>query len=177
MKKQYLILMVLCLLVGMVGCKTKDGVDDAAVGTKTEASNSIFMRANLNGQAWEAEYVTAVQFDAGSVNHWELTVKGEDESGDDVMQFAMAQLNVGQFDVGSYPFGGPTATVAGTFLRVTPTETWLIRTDTVNTGEIVVNDIGGNRIVGTFEASLMDGLGGVLEVTDGVFESNNYTTR
>ena len=176
MKNTISLSFICVLFLAFASCKTDDDNTPEA-GQKTPASNTVSMTANLNGSPWAAEYVTAVQFNQGSSGFWELTLKGENEAGDEVLQFALIDIQSQQFTSRTYDFGGPGADVVATFILTRPSENWILQTDTVNTGQVVINDIGASVVSGTFSASLMDGLGGTMEVSDGRFESNNYTTR
>ena len=174
---QTLLLLSAILFIGLTGCKKSDDGGTADAGQKTAANSSIFMTANLNGEPWAAEFVTAVQFAALGSDNWEYSIKGENAAGDEILQFALITLQGEQFGADTYNFGGPGADAGGTVLFMRPGENWVLENDTVHTAQVVISDVGGDRTSGTFSARLMDGLGGTIEVTEGVFESNNYATR
>lgn len=172
----------------MVACTPTDGPDDpkkddALPGELTAKSSNVFMRAQLNGQSWEAAFVQTKQSagtdSKGEYHIFTLIGREGEESSDPLLSIGLTRYEDGLYSTGNYNvkdlWTNQSDKYAGNLLYDAETLYSLDLNDPETYASFSISSINGNKISGTFSMKLRAFNGDYMEFTNGTFESDNYT--
>ncbi|MEL7531020.1 MAG: hypothetical protein AAFN10_06920 [Bacteroidota bacterium] len=187
MKSSSFLFSTLFLLI-LAACQPTDGPDDPKnedplPGELTAKSSSVFMRAQLNGQSWEAEFVQSKQSNGtdskGEYHIFTLIGREGAENSDPMLSIGLTRYEDGPFAAATYDikefWTNASDKYAGNLLYDAETLYSLDLNDPETYASFTINSINGNKISGSFSMKLRAFNGDYMEFTNGSFESDNYT--
>ncbi|MFK7920386.1 MAG: hypothetical protein AB8H47_00440 [Bacteroidia bacterium] len=176
------------LLMILVACQNPDGPsdpkkEDPLAGELTSKSSSVFMRAQLNGQSWEAAFVQTKQSSGtdskGEYHIFTLIGREGEENSEPMISLGLTRYGEGLYTTGTYDikelWTNSSDKYAGNLLYDAETLYSLDLNDPETYASITIDNINGDKISGSFKMKLRAFNGEYREFSNGVFESDNYT--
>lgn len=169
---------LLCATFVFSACKkdpiTSKGGGD---GSKVAANSNRYMRADLNGVSWEADFVQSfanapgAQFGTGK-----YTIYGELNNGD-YFQLYVQDLTGQSIGTQSYDLGEVSSTYAFSGVYHQGANSWFVGNG-VRPGYFTISEISGSKTKASFEMifSSNASAGDTLIVSNGEFATDNFTT-
>lgn len=182
--KNYLTTLLVCFALALTtSCKKDDDPTDpgngngnttASPGTKTPASSTVYMRATIDGNTWEADEVQALQSKISNSAFWSYQAVGYKDNGA-VLQIVMQDITGSKINPGIYSWGPNTQyTFTVTYLDGN-NQNYILSGNAANMTEVTA--ASGSTTSGTFSFNLINTMSqqDSIVVTAGTYSSDNYT--
>ena len=135
-------------------------------GTKVEANSSRYMRADLNGVAWEADFVQAfANAPGGQFGTGKYTIYGELNNGD-YIQLYVQDLTGQSISTQSYDIGVTSSSYAFSGVYHQGTNSYFVGNG-IHPGHFTISEIAGSKTQSSFEFILsvsLVGLGSTVKL-------------